>query len=172
MKQARPILEGKISRVHACSIFLGSTNIALVCLMSLQVLNRKVIFNAQITQGEDDITGDLTFDHVSINIGVGFNGSLGVFKVPISGFYQMSFSGSSAKNTIIYSQIYVYNNDAEILRIYDSNEAIGGDGNNLSYTWMMKLSKGDKVRLSSENYLHATSTSPITFTGELIYFEN
>ena len=141
-------------------------------LISLQVLNRKVIFNAQITQGENDIIGNLTFDHVSINIGGGFDGSIaGVFKVPVSGNYQMSFSGSSATNTEVLSQILIYNNDSEILRICDSNE-LHYYGNNLSYTWVMKLAKGDELRLSSENYLHATSTSPITFTGELIYVEN
>ena len=59
-----------------------------------------------------------------------------------------------------------------MLRIYDSNAAIGGDGNNLSYTWMMKLAKGDELKLSSENYLHGTITFPITFIGNLIHIEN
>ena len=37
---------------------------------------------------------------------------------------------------------------------------------------MMKLAKGDELKLSSDNYLHGIITSPITFIGNLIHIEN
>ena len=58
------------------------------------------------------------------------------------------------------------------LAINDGNDAEKGDGNNLSYTWMMNLVQGDELTLKSTNYLHASSLYPLTFTGELIHIEN
>merc|ERR1711953_527140 len=53
----------------------------------LEILNTKVIFNAQKTEG-GNVRGNLTFDRVDINIGDGFDGSSGVFKVPVTGIYK------------------------------------------------------------------------------------
>ena len=83
--------------------------------MSFQILNTKVIFNAQVTEtvlGFDanlKQPGNLTFDQVDINVGYGFDGSTGVFKVPISGIYKMSFSGANAYGQN-YEYIIVYKN--------------------------------------------------------------
>ena len=74
--------------------------------MSFQILNTKVVFNAQKTDNLGNVKGDLTFDRVDINIGDGFDGSSGIFKVPITGIYKMSFSGQSAHNrNIDYTNI-------------------------------------------------------------------
>ena len=144
--------------------------------MPFQILNTKVIFNAlrhgKNGEADNDITQFLTFDQVDINIGDAFNGSSGVFKVPISGTYQMSFSGQSAYEKIDYTSIRVYKNGSFMFKIYDGNDAEKGDGNNVSYVWIMTLVQGDELKLYSVRYLYALSSIPLTFTGELIHIEN
>ena len=142
--------------------------------MSFQILNTKVIFNAKITKGDTygNLRGDLTFQQVDINIGNGFEGSSGIFKVPVSGIYKMSFSGQSAYFYIDSTPIVVSKNGYVMFFIYDGNEAEKADENNVSYTWIMRLVKGDELELNSENYLHASGSEPLTFTGELIHIEN
>ena len=54
--------------------------------------------------------------------------------------------------------------------IFDGNADV--DANNVSYTWIMRLVKGDELKLFSVNYLYASSTIPLTFSGELIHIEN
>ena len=144
------------------------------CFLSFQILNTKVIFNAQVTDGGSnyEVTGDLTFDRVDINIGGAFDGSSGIFKVPISGTYKMTFSGQSAVNRIDFTWIRVYKNGSIMFYIYDANRAENAYENNVSYTWIMTLVQGDELKLSSVNYLHATNDRPLTFTGELIHIEN
>ena len=139
--------------------------------MLLQILNTKVIFNAQKTE-EGNAGGYLTFDQVDINIGDGFDGSSGIFRAPLSGIYRMSFSGQSAAYIIDYTQIMVYKNGYPIFFITDGNEAEKADGNNVSYTWIMRLVKGDELKLASVHGLFANSYEPLTFTGELIHIEN
>eukprot|EP00093_Oithona_nana_P000191 00191.XXX_1985_2332_1 [CDS] Oithona nana genome sequencing. len=114
--------------------------------------------------------GDLTFDQVDINIGNALDRSSGIFKVPISGTYKMTFSGLSAFNKIDRTYIRVYKNGSIMFGIYDGNEADGG--NNVSYIWMMTLVQGDELKLYSYNYLYATNDRPLTFTGQLIHIEN
>ena len=140
-------------------------------LLLFQILNTKVIFNAQKTQGYNDVIGTLTYDKVDLNIGGGFDGSSGIFKVPVSGIYHLSFSGQSAnKNTV--TAIYVYKNGLPMFRIYDTNEVENSNAHNVSYTWMMTLVQGDELKLNSHHYLLANSDERLTFTGELIHIEN
>ena len=130
-----------------------------------------MIFNAQRT-GVGNVQGDLTFDRVEIDIGSGFDGSSGIFKVPISGIYKMTFSGASAFNKNDPTIIRIYKNGSYMFAIYDCNEAENADENNVSYTWMMKLVNGDQLKLYSDNYLYADANIPLTFTGELIHIEH
>ena len=69
-----------------------------------------------------------------------------------------------------YTFVDVIKNGETIFRIYDSNDADRGVGNNISYTWMMNLGENDRINLDSVRDLYASSNSPVTFTGELIHF--
>ena len=158
-----------VRKVQSNVCFLGKHK---TYLSSFQILNTKVIFNAKKTKGYSDVTGDLTFDQVDINIGNGFDGSSGIFKAPVSGIYKISFSGQSSFGRFDNTYIWVVKNGDEILKIWDSNDAEKADVNNVSYTWIMRLVKGDKLKLNSMNYLYAGFYSPLTFTGELIHIEN
>ena len=131
-----------------------------------------MIFNAQVTEGGSEVTGYLSFDRVDINIGDAFDGSSGIFKVPISGTYKMTFSGQSAAIKINYTCIRVYKNRSLMFCIFDGNRAENAYEKNVSYVWMMSLVQGDELKLYSVNYLRASSGEPLTFTGQLIHIEN
>ena len=88
------------------------------------------------------------------------------------GIYKIHLSGNSAYQTIDFTQIRVYKNGSIMFTIFDGNEAVLADENNVSYTWIMRLVKGDELKLFSVNYLYASSTIPLTFSGELIHIEN
>ena len=126
-----------------------------------------MIFNAQITEGFSSVTGNLIFDQVDVNIGEAFDGS--IFTAPISGIYKMTFSGQSG----FQIQVVVEINNKEVFYIIDGKKVeYSMHLNNVSYTWMMKLVEGDKVKLFTWNTLYATNDMPLTFTGELIHIEN
>ena len=140
-----------------------------------------MIFNAQVTEtvlGFDanlKQPGNLTFDQVDINIGEGFDGE--VFAVAISGIYKMTFSGISGFNQFElymadFTSIIVKKNNQDMFYIFDGNEnGKGEDQNNISYTWMLELIKGDEVKLWSDNYVFVSTISSLTFTGELIHID-
>mgnify|MGYP001404003663 CR=1 FL=1 len=132
-------------------------------------METKVIFSAVKASG-GNFKGDITYDRLDINIGGGFDIDSSVFVVPTSGTYRLSFSGQSGAGKNELSKVWVRKNGSTIFTIYDSNAA--DDINNLSYTWVMNLTQGDRVNLSSFNHLYASggiSVYPLTFTGELIH---
>ena len=113
--------------------------------------------------------GDITYDRLNVNIGGGFDIGSGVFIVPTSGTYRLSFSGQTGWNKNEFTNIHVKKNGSRIFYIFDSNEADKADANNLSYTWLMNLTQDDRVNLSSYNHLFADGERYLTFTGELIH---
>ena len=132
------------------------------------MLETKVIFSAVKASG-GNFKGDITYDRLDVSIGGGFDIGSGVFVVPTSGTYRLSFSGQSGLHKYEYTHVNVKKNGSDVFAIWDSNEAEKADANNISYTWMMNLSQGDRVNLSSNNHLNAASRYPLTFTGELIH---
>ena len=114
--------------------------------------------------------GDITYDRLEVSIGGGFDIRSGVFVVPTSGTYRLSFSGQSGAGKYEFTKVLVKKNGADVFAIWDSNEAEKADANNISYTWLMNLTQGDRVNLSSENHLNAKNYRyHLTFTGELIH---
>ena len=113
--------------------------------------------------------GDITYDRLDVSIGGGFDIGSGVFVVPISGVYRLSFSAQSGAAKYDHTYVRVRKNGSMILAIWDSNEGEKADGNNISYTWVMNLTQGDRVNLNSHKHLYANSYAPVTFTGELIH---
>ena len=135
---------------------------------NLQVCETKVIFSAVKSSG-DNFKGNITFDTLVINLGDGFDAGSGTFVVPTSGTYRLSFSSQSGFDKNDFTEVYVHKNGKTVLTIWDSNESEKGDANNVSYTWLINLTRGDRVNLSSENYLHADTRYQVTFTGELVH---
>ena len=120
----------------------------------------------------ENFKGDITYNHLEVSIGGGFDIRSGVFVVPTSGTYRLSFSGQSALYKFERTDIYIRKNGSTIFRIFDNNDADKADGKNLSYVWLMTLSQGDRVNLSSKKYLFSQiGFCHLTFTGELIHIE-
>jgi len=132
----------------------------------LNVLETKVIFSAVKSSG-GNFKGQITYDNLVVNLGEGFDMGSGTFVVPTSGLYRLTFSAQSAYEKYDYTTVYVKKNGEGVFQIWDSNEE--GDGNNLSYTWMQYLNRGDSINLYSSNHLYAGSDNPVNFTGELIH---
>ena len=132
-------------------------------------METKVIFNAVRNSGHD-FRGSITYDRLDVNFGNGFDIESGTFTVPTSGTYRFSFSGQSGYEKLVHTVVNVKKNGRTNFKIGDYNDAVKGDLNNLSYTWLMNLTQNDKVKLyASYGYLLANSDYPVTFTGELIH---
>ena len=134
--------------------------------VNFQVLDTKVIFSAVKTSGRN-FQGNITYDNLVVNLGEGFDMGSGTFVVPTSGLYRLTFSAQSAREKYDFTSVYVRKNGEDIFSIWDSNSE--DDGNNVSYTWMMHLTKNDRINLDSYKHLYADSNNPVTFTGELIH---
>ena len=134
----------------------------------LEIKGTKVIFSAVRDSGHN-FRGSITYDHLDVNLGSGFNTGSGTFTVPTSGTYRFTFSAQSGYVKFEHTVVYVKKNQRTIFKIGDYNNAADGDLNNLSYTWLMNLTKNDRVKLSSLHHLLANSDYPVTFTGELLH---
>ena len=121
----------------------------------------------------DNLIGKITYNRLDVSIGGGFDIGSGVFVVPTTGTYSLSFSGQTAYLKYEIAYVSVKKNGSLNFHIYDSNAAENADANNLSFTWLMNLRQGDRVNLYSNSYLHAgivgSVHSHVTFTGELIH---
>ena len=133
----------------------------------------KIIFNAQKTDGGDAFTGQIIFNEVTLNVGNGMNND--GFVAPIAGFYQFSFSAMGGLDKFgINTSASVDKNGRYQFDIADSNNDESSDGNNISYNWIWKLNKGDKVSFRASyqaSYLRAVTHSPVNFNGQLVFVE-
>ena len=91
----------------------------------------------------------------------------------------MTFSGQSALSSsrLDYTRIRIYKGRMPQFNIgFDGKGYLtkveADPGNSISATWMMKLAKGNKIRLQSRNYLWIDHWNPLTFTGELIHISD
>ena len=88
----------------------------------------------------------LTIPNSVVNDGNVFNGDTGTFTCPVNGYYEFTFSGNAYSTGQTY--IWVENNGTPVMRFLDVHQE-----SLMSFTWIMKLSVGDKIRL----YLEAGS---------------
>ena len=111
-------------------------------------------------------SGTINFNKVDINIGDGFHGS--EFTVPIDGIYKLTFSCPTVKmNTVKLFK----NGDYEMIISMEWNSH-DIHGNIQTSTWMMKLVKGDKLKLNASDVIYADGNKyPAIFTGELIHID-
>ena len=104
----------------------------------------KIIFNSEKTDGGNAFTGKITFNQITLNVGNAM--SPDGFVAPIAGHYKMSFSAMGGLGKYgINTYVKVSKNGSFAFWIGDSNNGKWSDGNNLSYDWIWKLNKGDKV---------------------------
>ena len=86
----------------------------------------------------------------------------------------MTFSGTSARSEE-WTFVYIYKNDDQALSLVSDKNTKAENGfanvSIKSFTWMMKLAKGDELKLKSYMSLDASPLIPLTFTGELIHID-
>ena len=135
-------------------------------LLSFQDTTTKVFFAVTKTGG-GNFEGAITFNNKDLDIGDGFDWDSGVVTVKNPGVYRFTFSGTSDFGLYDGTLIDVLKNDDSFFFFGDQN--VKGEGNNLSYVWMMELNQGDTVALHSTGHLFVNGWYPLIFTGELIY---
>ena len=137
-----------------------------------------MIFNALKTDIGIAFTGKIIFNELTLNEGNGMKSD--GFVAPVNGFYKFSFSAMSGYQKYgLYTYVRVYKTESWEFSIGDSNEGEQSDGNNMSHTWIWKLSMGDKVSFlvhsvkgEYECYLRADTYHPVNFNGHLLSVEN
>ena len=121
------------------------------------------------TPTQTRVGGAITsYDIVDINEGAGFDQQTGKFRAPEGGTYFFTFSGvTSESESTSYTSVRVYKDGRKHHVIADDNDA--ATGNNINGSWMTSLSKGEEVHLEVlRGKLHASSTYPVIFTGNLL----
>ena len=108
----------------------------------------------------------VTYTDIVANQGGGMDINTGIYKAPRTGVYSFSFAGQSFK-TDERTNVNVLKNNEHYLTIVNYAEK---NYYNIAYSWMMKLSAGDEVKLKmASNDLQCKTTEHIYFNGEWIW---
>jgi len=149
-------------------------------------VNTRVIFSV-VRKGLDedrypnkaDLGEIITYTDVIANVGQGMDPNTGVFEAPVSGIYSFSFSALSDTEK---STLHRFSTSIEVIKnlrgdYLDSRFYIYQDNGtqeffeNLSFSWMMSLAKGDRIHLKMGKYgtkLLTTDNYPLYFNGQLL----
>ena len=140
-----------------------------------------VYFSAYLDEGRyigsDSEDFPITFNHVLLNHGNGFDAESGTFAAPLSGYYSFHFDGrqSNYETTVTTdpsNAVYVYKNSQYMLKMKDSGPA-NSDFQHLHFSFEEKLNRGDRINLKlyEDDWLWADTYYRISFSGELLYIE-
>jgi len=120
----------------------------------------------------------ITYTDVIANVGQGMDPNSGIFEAPVSGIYSFSFSALSDSTEALNgyaTRIKVIKNllGDYIESKFDIFQSGTRDGfrENLSFSWMMSLYKGDKIHLAMNSWgakLLTTDDHPLYFNGQLL----
>ena len=124
----------------------------------------------------------ITYTDVIANVGQGMDPNTGIFEAPVSGIYSFSFSALSDSREALNgyaTRIKVIKNlyGAPGSNYFESKFDIFQDAGtkafmeNLSFSWMMSLYKGDKIHLAMNTWgakLLTTDDHPLYFNGQLL----
>ena len=139
-------------------------------------LNTRVIFSvARKGHLNNPPLGQMiTYTDVITNEGQGMDPNTGVFDVPVSGIYSFSFSAlteKNGKNGNNYILVEVFNNNGYQFSINSNPQDPLQSYENLSFSWLMSLTKDDKIYLrmnSGGKKLHVKDQFPVFFNGLLL----
>eukprot|EP00093_Oithona_nana_P000534 00534.XXX_1778_1185_1 [CDS] Oithona nana genome sequencing. len=113
----------------------------------LQKGQRKVFFSAMKKGDEsgEDFNGIITFNHIEVNEGGGFNKATGRFRAPVAGTYEFGFSAVTGLQRT-RNWVAVFKGGSWHHNIYDGNLAHAS--NNIGSSWMFKLRRNEEVYLN------------------------
>ena len=118
----------------------------------------------------------ITYTDVIANVGQGMDPNTGIFEAPVSGIYSFSFSALSDSTEALNgyaTRIKVIKNLLGHWSEFDIFQDAGTNAfmENLSFSWMMSLYKGDKIHLAMNTWgakLLTTDDHPLYFNGQLL----
>ena len=142
-------------------------------------LNTRVIFSVHRIGESNNPPLDqiITYSKVIVNEGQGMDPDSGVFVVPVSGIYQFSFSALTGIENLSddgynHASVKVFKNDDRQFNILSNpDESAKNSKENLSFSWLMSLTKDDKIYLKmyeNGNTLHVKDHYPVVFNGHLL----
>ena len=109
---------------------------------------------------------DITYNELVVNEGSGMTADSGTFVAPQGGVYFFTIAGETL-NTKPHTKIQVMKNGNTELDFDDDSKT--GTFTNLSNQWMLRLGRGDSVKLRlSSGGLVVGATSQVHFTGQLV----
>ena len=97
-----------------------------------------------VSKTTDTGVGDIIFDEVTQDTAKAYDTNTGVYKVPQSGIYSLSFK---SHNDCRDPYVWVYKNGIKDLIIYEWNNDDRGACLVTSTSWIMDLQKGDEIVL-------------------------
>ena len=125
-----------------------------------------VIFAAVRKSGNVEAGSDVTYNELIVNEGSGMTADSGTFVAPQAGVYFFTTAGET-HNAKSHTKIQVMKNGNSELDFDDDSKT--GTFTNLSNQWMLRLGRGDSVKLRlSSGGLVVSATSQIHFTGQLV----
>ena len=132
----------------------------------LQKGQRKVFFSALKKGSGEDFDGIITFTHIEVNEGGGFNKATGRFRAPLAGTYEFGFSAVTGLQRT-RNWVAVFKGGSWHHNIYDGNKAHGS--NHIGSSWMFKLRRNEEVYLKvAGGKIHCSHADFVHFTGQLL----
>ena len=138
-------------------------------------LNTRVIFSVARKGhlNNPPLGQKITYTDVITNEGQGMDPNTGVFDVPVSGIYSFSFSALTENNGWNGNGIgvKVFKNNGKQFTIHSNPQDPHQNYENLSFSWLMSLTKDDKIylRMNGEGKtLHVKDQFPVVFNGYLL----
>ena len=124
----------------------------------------RIMFSAyKDNPSQIEFTGDLVYNHEVENVGQHLDLKTGIFKSPLEGSFQFTFSGSGFTSGEDYVGVYV--NDERRFVIYENDDTYSS----MSYTWVLSLKENDQVHLRTQSGgLLINPNIMFTFTGFLL----
>ena len=104
----------------------------------------------------------LTFHQSVVNDGNVFNGDTGTFTCSVNGYYEFTFTGNAYSTSQTYIKVEKNGNNARKFLDHLTDSL-------MSFTWIMKLSVGDTIRLYVEHgFIYRDSYHNSAFNGMLL----
>jgi hypothetical protein len=141
--------------------------------LDLRSLPGGVVFSAMLNNDPplNLRPGTLIFTKIVSNIGNSFDLITGIFKVPVSGTYQFTFSSLTGSDSNSLSYVQVMKNGNIEMSIMEGYRYSKGYLNSFGQTWQMNLISGDNLSLylaDTGGIIYLVNQGFTTFTGELI----
>ena len=135
-------------------------------LMTLVLFQKKVFFALRKSGEHSKFSGRINFDTTADVLEGITEMTSSTFIAPLDGAYGFTFSGTTGDEKSA-TRVQVYKDGIKHHQIYEGNAT--DTLNNINTSWMMRLTKGQKVHLEVvDGSLYIRDYMPVIFTGNLV----